>query len=856
MISYPHPRFYLPTLLMLVGLCFPSSMKSLASETRFVATFLDQYCIDCHDEEMKEGDLDLTALEFDVRNPSALDRWVDVYDRVMSGEMPPKKKNRPEVMDKEAFLSQLERQLFDANEQERNLIGRAELRRLNRSEYAHSLQEILDLPYLDIEGMLPPDGLAHGFSKSADALDFSHVMVSRYMEVADHALWQAVAPRVHAQPKLTIRSELKSTDGVKNTLQTLFVQLKHGTAMPLIGQALDPTLEVDRGDFKKRYPGYVKDPPPYFDGVATFMNQRANHNIVIKPFKIKQSGYYKLRVHGFALLNDHGKLLPSNRTETIAFYVPNGRLLGRCDLPPNEPATSEVKVWLEEGEPVEYLAVSVPNKEFKFNRKDDLFRWRHFKANGVGLQWFELEGPLAATWPPESHKRLFGELPLKFTPELQANGLNYEVVSLDPLKDARLLLEAFLDRAIRRPVLEEDFEIPMVLIKQKLDLGASFMDAMLAGYRAVLSSPDFLIREEHPGPLNHWSLANRLSFFLWNSPPDETLLEAAKDGSLLTEAGLLVQIHRMLNDPKVMRFVKHFLDYWLDLRKIQLTEPDENLYPEYNALLTESMVEESHAFFLEMLRNNLGISSFIDSDFIMINQRLARLYQIPEVHGSKLRRVSLGRDSVRGGLVTQASLLKLTANGTTTSPVVRGTFLLSRILGDPPPPPPPAVPAVDPDISGATTIREQLRRHREDPACATCHQKIDPPGFALESFDVMGGFRTHYRASVGQGEAGVDLKINGKPVQYKIGPKVDSTGVLPDGSHFENMNELRSLLSKREPQIARHFLEQLVVYATGAPVQFVDRPVMNQIMEHLKSEHYGLRSMIIELVKSDLFKRK
>ena len=207
-------------------------------------------------------------------------------------------------------------------------------------------------------------------------------------------------------------------------------------------------------------------------------------------------------------------------------------------------------------------------------------------------------------------------------------------------------------------------------------------------------------------------------------------------------------------------------------------------------------------------------------------------------------------------MLPQASLLKLTANGTTTSPVVRGTFVLTRLLGDPPPPPPPSVPAVDPDISGATTIREQLKRHREDPSCASCHQKIDPPGFALEAFDVMGGYRTHYRASLAREEKGVDLNINGKPVQYKTGPPVDSSGDLTDDLHFKNIHEFRSLLKDCDEQIARHLLEQLIVYATGAPASFADRSLVDSMMDRLRQDQFGLRSMVVELVQSDLFKNK
>ncbi len=312
----------------------------------------------------------------------------------------------------------------------------------------------------------------------------------------------------------------------------------------------------------------------------------------------------------------------------------------------------------------------------------------------------------------------------------------------------------------------------------------------------------------------------------------------------------------MLNDPKSERFIAHFLDYWLDLRHITLTEPDSNLYPEYNGLLAESMIEETQAYFAEMIREDLGVRHVVDSDFVTINQRMARLYGMPNVLGSHTRKVPLKPNSVRGGLLTQGSLLKITANGTTTSPVVRGTFALTRLLGDPPPPPPPSVPAIEPDITGATTIREQLARHRSDPACAACHQKIDPPGFALESFDVMGGWRDRYRASLDDGERGVDQQFNGQRARFKLGLPVDSAGQLPDGSEFKNINEFRRQLLLKQPQIARNLLEQFIVYATGTPARFADQPIVDRMMKSLTEKEYGTRSMIHEVVQSDLFRKK
>jgi len=839
----------------IVSLAVIAAAQGAFAEDEMISNFVHRYCADCHTGDQAEAGFQLDELQLELSNRNTFDAWAMVHGRITAGEMPPEDGEQPDDKEKTKLLTSLGAALAEADRERQKEFGRSELRRLSRVEYANSLKDILDLPHLELEEMLPPDSLAHGYSKSAKALDFSHVMVTRYLDVADHALWRALATRTESEPSKVVRSELKSIEGVTDTLQTIRVQLNQTAAMPLVGMKLDPTLKIVKGNFQLRQAPQISDPEPKFDGVATFMNSRSNHNIVMKPFKVEQSGYYKLRVHGWGLLNDHGKLLPSDRTEAVAFYSQTGRLLGRCDLPPNEPTTSEVTVWINAGEPIEYLAVSTDNELFNFANREGK-RYEKFKAYGIGLRWFEMEGPLVKQWPPVSHNRLLGDVKLESTKEQQANGLYYRAVTDDPITDARRLLGRFARRAYRRPLREGDLNVPMQMVRRRLARKEPFIDALMAGYRAILTSPDFLLLHEKPGRLDAWALASRLSFFLWNSPPDWELRKVAASGELLSDDELRRQTERMLNNPNAAQFVEHFLDYWLDLRNISLTEPDKNLYPEHNALLTESMVAETQAFFAEMIRGDLGANHVYESDFVTINQRMAQAYEFEGVQGFHTRKVLLPENSVRGGLLTQGSLLKLTANGTTTSPVVRGTFMLTRLLGDPPPPPPPSVPAIEPDISGATTIREQLAQHRSIKQCAACHQKIDPPGFALESFDVMGQWRMNYRALLADGEKGGDLKSNGRPVKYKVGLPVDSAGQLPDGAPFADINEFRTLLKSKESQIARNLLEQFIVYATGAPVGYADRPEVDEMMKSLEKEKYGVRSMIQEVVLSDLFRNK
>ena len=485
---------------------------------------------------------------------------------------------------------------------------------------------------------------------------------------------------------------------------------------------------------------------------------------------------------------------------------------------------------------------------------------------GVAFQWLEVEGPLIDQWPPAGHRMLFGDLPLveksaiaeDAKPEDAGTARSkIEAVSKDPEADAKRLMEDFIRHACRHPLDAADIGRYLGIVRDALATGFSFTDAMIAGYTTVLISPEFLFLDDHPGRLDDHALAERLAYFLWNSPPDAELRRLA-DASALARPGVLrAQTDRMLADPRSQRFVEAFLDYWLDLRLMGASGPDAGLYPEYQLddLLVESLTAEPRAYFSELLRHDLGVRHIVSSDFAMLNERLAALYGVPGVSGVGLRRVTLPPESVRGGFLTQGAVLKVTANGTTTSPVVRGAWVMSRILGQPPPPPPPSVPAVESDIRGATTIREQLAQHRSEESCAACHRKIDPPGFALENFDVMGAWRDHYR-SVGDGVPVAGIGHHGQYFTFRTGPAVDASGEMSDGRAFADIRSFRANLLTDEAVIARNLAQQLAVYATGSPVRFADRETIAQIVARAEPSGYGVRSLVHELIQSDLFQTK
>ena len=538
-----------------------------------------------------------------------------------------------------------------------------------------------------------------------------------------------------------------------------------------------------------------------------------------------------------------------NPGKPATFYVQGGtmqgvtsqHLVGYFDVPNDTPTVLEFTDTLEPQQTfriiAEGLGVTPPTVQ-KVGAQN-------YKGPGLAIQWMEIEGPVVESWPPPSHRRIFGDLERAPTPE---DKNRFEVVSKNPAADAERILRDFARRAFRRTVTDDELRPFMARVKTKLSAGYSFEQSLRVGFKSILVSPEFLFLREKPGKLDDFALASRLSYFLWSSMPDDELLALAEQKKLSQPETLRAQVERLLQDRKAGGFTRNFVGQWLSLRNIDATLPDPSLYPEFDDGLKDSMAQEPIHFFDEVLRNDLSLTQFVASDFAMINGPLAALYGIPGVEGRAIRKVTLPPGSHRGGVLTMASVLKVTANGTTTSPILRGAWVLDHILGTPPPKPNVDVEAVEPDIRGATTIREQLAKHRQRPECASCHAKIDPPGFALENFDVVGGWRENYR-SVGKGEA-----ISGK--RYKKGPAVDAGDVLPDGRRFKDIDEFRELLLKDKDQLARALTEKLLTFGTGGAPSAADKPDVESVVRAVRSKNYGFRSLVHEIVQSRTFQSK
>jgi len=832
----------------------------LAALPVFAATsgFTGKYCTGCHNGTAKVSGLDLASLEFDPSNPSNFAEWVKLYDRLEAGEMPPKSiSKRPDAAEQQAFLKSLSLSLKDVEQKKTLLEGRATERRLNAYEYENALRDLFHAPWLQLKGQFAEDGEAYRFNKISDALDVSHVHVSRYMSAADYAIRQVMSVEKTQPPTSTNRFYAREQETLISKINAQNQKGDRATYPILFGPS-GPQPQPDV--FAKTAPMTVggKDPEMREKEAVAWVssNYVTGFKYQWDRFKAPVAGRYRIRFKGYTLWvspladkkPDFTHLSRGRREEAINVYTRNGvlnRHVGSFDLTP-EPAVHDIgEVWLVAGETV------VPDASRLYRSRPNNFHNPLMTAEGapgIAFQWMEVEGPLYDDSTTAGYRLLFGKLPLK----------GAEVVSDTPEKDEERLMRGFLKEAYGNPrVKEADVKRFVVLVEAQRKAGLSFTDAMIAGYTAVLASPEFIYLREKPGRLDDYALATRLSLFLWNSLPDKELLARAAKSELSHPAVLWAETERMVADPKAERFIDAFLDYWIDLRKMEDSTPSATLYNDYylDDALAEAAVAESRLYFGEMLKHNLPVRCVVDSNFTYLNERLAVHYGVPDVKGVTMRRVVLPADSARGGFMTQASVLKVTANGTTTSPVLRGKWIMERILGYEIPPPP-KVPAVEPDIRGAVTIRQQLEKHRSDASCATCHRVMDPTGFALESFDVMGGWRDRYRGVDESKPAEKGIGKNGQPFVFHYALPVDSSGVLPDGRAFNGIRDLKRLLLTDEHQLAMNMAKQLTVFATGAPVRFSDRAQVAKMVENTRADQYAVRSMIHQVIESDLFRNK
>ncbi len=840
--------------LALAVITIVGAMPSARAAEPRVRELLERHCVECHNAETSEGSLDLNGTAWKLGDSGIRRRWVQIHDRIQKKEMPPDADDLPDT-ERAALVSALGTELHESDLDEVRRIGRGPMRRLNRDEYQQNLRDALRLPNLDIRDMLPEDREGHRFNKSAEVLDMSRVQLAAYLDAAEAALRQAMASGVEPPPTTqyhALATRMFQEAQTYGEREAMFYA-KDSKLFPLDGKQLgeirasgehDPAVEM-----------------------ALFRSAHWPYYGYPEGFIAKLPGEYKVRFSARAVLQLEGyELKPASQPQPMTFRAraPSGPDVsgdvratgGIIDIQP-EVGMYETVIRLRERETFEYSLLGLPVPLARnVNNGPPTYRYPPFPEGGqpgVAFQWIEVTGPLApATWPPPSHRVLFDELPIK--PSQAGSGLAVDVVSEEPVEDARRLLRRFVDHVARQSVSNEVIAKYEQLILSRLEQQTPFAEAMLAGYKAFLCSTHFLYLPEPERADDQFAIASRLSHFLTNSRPDEPLAERAANGQLRDCKILRAETDRLIAGAEFARFVDNFTDYWLNLRHLRRDDPDIRLYPEYrfDDYLIESMEMETRAFFAAMVRENLPVSTLIDTDFVLVNDRLARHYVLPPVAGSAIRRVSVPAASPYGGLLTQAAILKVTSNGTATSPVVRGAWIMERLIGDPPPPPPTSVPGVEPDIRGAKTIRELLALHTQSESCASCHTRFDPVGLALENFDVLGGWRTQYRGlEHGQPVTGIDRA--GHDFAYTLGGPVDASGTLRDGRSFKNIEELKAVLVADSRQLARNLLSQFTVYATGTPTRFSDRAEIEAMLDACATDGYRVRDLMHVFIASRVF---
>ncbi len=823
-----------------------SAAVSTATFTPSVQPFLKEHCIRCHGPEKQFAKLRLDTLAADFADPGIHAKWAEVVAAVNNGQMPPTGEKQPSAEAAGTFVERVRAELARAEIAKRST--RVVLRRLNRAEYNHTIRDLVGVDFQPADDF-PEDPPAGGFDNIGQALTLSPLQLELYYAAArkilDRALVEGPQPagfKWHFEPeentmgmdRLRVRRDghnILLNDG-NNPTENGFTVVHHESWDKGIGFR-DFRVPVE-GEYIVRFraAGRVPGRADVVASARRILTQRLEKQLAENPAgKVYHERQFERDLQHFAThrMYDYGP----PRVKVTQHLGSAPRVIAEMDIdaPENAPKVYEIRARftpLKAGLEFDY-AYEVPRvlENFWMQGHDA------FARPALLVDWLELEGPIHPAWPPASHRKVLGEAP---------------ATAKDETARARAVLTQFMTRAYRRPVQPAEVEAKVALFTRVRSMKPSFVEAIKTPLAAVLASPHFLFLVEPEPPaakprrLNPYELASRLSYFLWSSMPDDTLFRLAASGDLAKPAVLAQQVDRMLADPKSEAFVKNFAGQWLGLRKVGANPPAKNLYPEYDRHLEISIVRETEGFFAEILRHDLNARSLIKSDFVTINERLARFYGIPGVKGDAIRRVPAPPGSHRGGLVTQASIHSITSNGTRTSPVTRGVWILRTLLGSDPGLPVANVGEIAAKVPGIdkATVRQRLQIHREAPACARCHDKIDPLGFALENFNAAG----EWRDREGHGYQG-RIEAND--------PLIDASAKMPDGTVIQGVEGLQAQLLKQEDRFLDTLASQLTTYALGRELGFSDRPAVRGYVDRMKRSRYTLRSLIAAIVTSEPF---
>ena len=801
------------------------AMAATGDFAQAVQPFLEQHCNRCHDAKKQKGEFRVDNLSRDFLQGGSAAKWAEVMDRISSGEMPPKAEPKPAAAEAAKVVEWLAARLKEGEAARLAKRERVSFHKLTREEYAHTIRDLLGVTfdYADPTG-LSEDDTWNGFGRIGSVLSVSPSHVEKYLAAADTVLAEAFPEAVvekgrkAALPK-TFGKRLKGIDlrGVSNQAE-------------LEAQGLADKVRVEM------WPG---------------------HDLTrASPGNIPVAGLYRMRVQLSGLKPKNG------RAPHLAVYAVNlDRMLHEQDVvaPEDKPIIVEFTTHLPAGNVNVRFGNETPgpsnlprsgragNRAF-FSTKDGRLPWQMKLTDEAGeplypfliVDWLEWSGPIAEEGPTFAQREY---LPAE-------------------LGGAREKLTKLAERAFRRPVSTEEVDRLVKLVESEVKSGEGLESAMKAACQAVLCAKDFLYLVEGRGGdtpvpgqpakqgltadknvrLTQWELASRLSYFLWSTMPDEALFAAARGGKLHEPGELRAQVQRMLRDPKAARFAEAFPRDWLQLRSVGMFPPDKKLYPDYDAYLEKCMIGETTAFFREVLHKNLSLREFLDSNWTMLNARLADHYKLPEVAGDQFQRVSLRPEDHRGGLLTHAAILSLTSDGTRHRPVHRGKWVMESILGKSPPPPPANVPAIEPTpaTQPKATLRNKLDAHKRNENCAACHAKIDPLGLAFDNYDAIGRWRTEEIVGDGAG----------------ANPKVDASGELIDGRKFTGAAEFRKLLVEDLDKFNAAFIEKLAIFALRRVMTVDDRDALAGLAKQSKADDYRLVAIVETLVSSELFQKR
>jgi hypothetical protein len=789
-----------------------------------IKPILEKNCYSCHNSKKDKGDINLKSLPYENIDEANAEIWTLALDMINSGEMPPAKKKRLSTKDLNDTTKWIELALKRTKEELKSKEGYSRLRRLNRTEYRNTIRDLIGHSF-DATELFTEDTSSHGFDNVSDALQVSPLHIEAYVAAAERVVSKIIdIPKtVPKKQHWKIINETKSGNYMKlfsgpwhdGHLGKPKSEIKKGY---LKGNVL-PNTEIPNGSTPYRMLDLTTTPATPYAGswdIRAFGGTHENGggaNFGFKWFAFEEGQYrIKLTVESFG---------PKGWGHNLRVTkYPEGKIWKGHRL---LPGMHNISYEIYRDEIPWYVKVN-GNRNWGLNANFYFFKKhpKHKNKHGLHVSSFEIEGPINSIWPPVYYTNIFHK--------------RKEIMSDEEY--AKEVLENFMVRAYRQPVIKEQVNRMLSLYKSERTQNTSFNEAMRLPLITVLSSSRFLYLS---GPGKNqpkaFSLANRMSYFLWRTMPDETLFKLAANGRLLNPKVRKQQVLRMLKDDKINALVTNFTQQWLELRKIKHLNA-----LHLNLNLKESMVAESEAFFKHILDNELPLKTFLDSDFVMINERMSSIYGIHGIQGEHFRKVMLKPHHKRGGVLGQASVLTVTSNGIRTLPVNRGVFILEQILGDPPSSPPPDVGQLeDVKISKPNaTIREKLELHRKDPTCARCHNKIDPLGFALENFDFLGRYRNFEMTHV-EGKGHIK------------GAAVDPSGKLPDGSEFKDLKSFKVILLRKEKEFVRCFIEKMLVYGLDRHVGFRDEAYVESLSDKIIKNGATVSRVIEEIILSKPF---